>query len=224
MKKANEYRNILNNIIASKKKTGKLNETQIGYVKCLIDNAETQKSLIAVTITSLLKKIIVPSQDIRLHRKEFKNGYSGRGLNTQVVTPWLKEYFPRFAPKESGWLTRSIEQPHPFTENFPGKIRNSKVKKAFLVILNDVEEKKYSSKSYLETIVAELLIKLAENEATAKIEKIAASDFLTIDIITEMLEKHFSKYTFNIGEEFKSGSDIKELHISEWKKILGESE
>lgn len=102
------------------------------WLNILVDNIENQKSVVAVTITSLLKKIVSPKQDIRLHREEFEGGYSGRSLDTNVVTPWLKEHFPRFAPKESGWLTRSIEQPRPFTMDFPGKIRNKDVKNAFL--------------------------------------------------------------------------------------------
>jgi phosphoribosyl-ATP pyrophosphohydrolase len=104
---------------------------------------------IAVLITSLLKKVVSPNQDIRLNRKEFEGGYSGRSLDTHAITPWLKHHFPRFAPKESGWLTRSIEQPHPFNKEFPGKIRNKKVKEAFLSILDSIEsesKKEYGAK------------------------------------------------------------------------------
>jgi DNA (cytosine-5)-methyltransferase 1 len=50
---------------------------------------------------------------------------------------------------ESGWLTRSIEQAHPFTLDFPGKIRNPAVKAAFLGILDDVETKRADAFTYL---------------------------------------------------------------------------
>ncbi|HAL45457.1 MAG TPA: hypothetical protein DCP47_06030 [Phycisphaerales bacterium] len=195
MKQANEHLNILNDALAAsrKKQTGTISKTQIGYVKCLVDNAEAQKSLIAVTITSLIEKIRNPAQDVRLHRSEFKGGYSGRSLDTRIITPFLKKHFPRFAPKESGWLTRSIEQPHPFTMNFPGKIRNEAVKKAFLAILNDVEEKKQPSRVYLEIILAELLKKCGkESKIAANTKNAIVADILKIDIIIEMLEKHFS--------------------------------
>jgi hypothetical protein len=76
-----------------------LTAEQTSYAKTLIDNAEMQKSLIAVVMTSLLKKIKNPSQDIRLHRNEFEGGYSGRTLDTNVVTPWLKQHFRRFATR-----------------------------------------------------------------------------------------------------------------------------
>jgi DNA (cytosine-5)-methyltransferase 1 len=170
-----------------------LSEKQSFYIKTLVDNAETQKSLIAVIITSLLKKKVEPSQDIRLHRGEFDGGYSGRTLDTNVVTPWLKNHFLRFAPKESGWLTRSIEQPHPFNKNFPGKIRNKDTKNAFLSILEDLEQNKANPESYLIAIVMKLLQKTSEENnmlSDATLEHSEAS--LTIDVIIDMLEEHFS--------------------------------
>jgi DNA (cytosine-5)-methyltransferase 1 len=187
---------ILNNVL--KKAQGhrsrkNLTSTQYDYVKLLVDNAETQKSLIAVIMTSLLKKIENPSQDVRLHRDEFEDGYSGRTLDTNVVTPWLKEHFRRFAPKESGWLTRSIEQPHPFTKDFPGKIRNPKAKEAFLSILEDIEEKAVNPENYLTSIFINLLKKTSyEKDILSGVKVGSTETCLTIDKIIEMLEEHFS--------------------------------
>jgi DNA (cytosine-5)-methyltransferase 1 len=170
-----------------------LTAEQAGYVKTLVDNAETQKSLIAVIITSLIKKIEKPSQDVRLHRDEFSEGYSGRSLDTNVVTPWLKEHFRRFAPKESGWLTRSIEQPHPFTKDFPGKIRNLQTKAALLSILEDIEENKVRPESYLTAIILKLLEKTAnEKDILSKATLGSSTGCLTIDVIIDMLETYFS--------------------------------
>lgn len=172
--------------------TRNLTEKQASYVKTLIDNAETQKSLIAVIITSLIKKIEKPSQDVRLHRDEFDGGYSGRSLDTNVVTPWLKEHFRRFAPKESGWLTRSIEQPHPFTKDFPEKIRNPQTKAAFLSILEDIEENKVGPENYLTVITLKLLEKTANEKGILSKSILGGTACLTIDVIIEMLKKHFS--------------------------------
>jgi DNA (cytosine-5)-methyltransferase 1 len=170
-----------------------LTKEQANNVNILVDNAETQKSLIAVIITSLTKKIEKPSQDIRLHRDEFSEGYSGRSLDTNVVTPWLKEHFRRFAPKESGWLTRSIEQPHPFTKDFPGKIRNQQAKTAFLSIFADVEENHVNPESYLTAIILKLLEKTAnDKEILSRIKLCDVNACLTIDVIINMLEEHFS--------------------------------
>ena len=50
-----------------------------------IQKIETDKSLIQVIITTLLKKIIKPEQDIRLHMAKFPNGYSARVIDTKVT-------------------------------------------------------------------------------------------------------------------------------------------
>ena len=170
-----------------------LSEVNLKNITILIDNSETQKSIIAVIITSLLKKIVNPKQDVRLHRSEFPNGYSGRSLDTNVVTPWLKQHFTRISPKESGWLTRSIEQPHPFTKNFPGKIRNKEVKEAFLTILEDVENKNVAPKRYLTAIILMLLSKTkAEEKLLKKVKIERQSDSITIHVVIEMLKEHFA--------------------------------
>jgi len=170
-----------------------LSAHQLEHITTIVNNAETQKSVLAVLITCLLKKIESPSQDVRLHREEFKDGYSGRGLDTNVVTPWLKEHFPKFAPKESGWLTRSIEQPHPFTKNFPGKIRNVNVKNAFLSILEDVEEKKSVAEKYLISMLILLLDKTEKELGIMEmITNVKSTGSITINLILEMLKEHFS--------------------------------
>ena len=42
--------------------------------------------------------------------------------------------------KESGWLTRSLEQNIPYNLDSPGKIRDAHVKSAFLNLINNIEE------------------------------------------------------------------------------------
>ncbi|MBR0150142.1 MAG: hypothetical protein IJP89_02135 [Synergistaceae bacterium] len=43
------------------------------------------------------------------------------------------------AMSESGLLTRSLEQPHPYTMDYPGKISPISVKSAFLEIIDRVQ-------------------------------------------------------------------------------------
>jgi len=160
------------------------------WVKALVKNIEKQKSVIAVVITSLLKKIVVPEQDIRLHRDSFKGGYSGRSLDTKVVTPWLKEKFQRYAPKESGWLTRSFEQDHPYSLDYPGKIKY--VKEPFLRILNDVEENNTDPALFLKCLLCLLLKRYSKDiQVVESISTEKRGEVLTIDIIIKMLEEHF---------------------------------
>ena len=119
-----------------------LSEPQQKWVETIVEKAESQKAVLTVLITSLAKKIETPTQDIRYHKKELPNGYSGRSFDTSYVTPFIAEKFQRFAMKSgSGWLTRSLEQAHPYTLTYPGRILDKAVREAFLQILNDIEEK-----------------------------------------------------------------------------------
>ena len=54
-------------------------------IDLFLDKIETDKSLVQVIITSILKKIITPEQDIRVHMAKLENGYSARVLDTQVT-------------------------------------------------------------------------------------------------------------------------------------------
>jgi len=60
-------------------------------VDVLIDKIDSNKSLVSALVTSLIKKIHKPTQDIRLHRTDFENGYSARVLDTQVTSPFFKD-------------------------------------------------------------------------------------------------------------------------------------
>ena len=179
-----------------------LSESQQKWVETIVEKAESQKAVLAVIITSLVKKIENPIQDVRYHNKELPNGYSGRGFDTQHVTPFIHEKFQRFSMKGgSGWLTRSLEQAHPFTLEFPGKIRNRPVKKAFLEILNDIEENRADPQKYLHTIFASL-IDFMENSKVVNLNLFESaddnsaqapqSDRITIGDIVNLLRYHFS--------------------------------
>ena len=161
------------------------------WVRVVVAGAESQKAVLTVLVTSLVKKIEMPSQDIRFHKVELPNGYSGRSFDTEYVTPFIREKFSRLAMKESGWLTRSLEQVHAFTLDFPGKIRNTSVKNAFLHILNDIEENQASAEEYLSALF-ELLIDHTESSKIV-IEPIVRDrrDSISIENIIEMLRDHF---------------------------------
>lgn len=178
-----------------------LSESQKNWITIITEKAESQKAVLAVLITSLTKKIETPAQDIRYHKKELLNGYSGRGFDTRHVTPFIREKFQRFAMKGgSGWLTRSLEQAHPYTLEYLGKIRDTAVKNSFLQILNDVEENQADPKKYLQAIFAFLIdvmarphvsLSLFENTDKDSIQS-SQSDTITINTIVNSLKYHFS--------------------------------
>ena len=178
----------------------KLNDNQRNWLFKVVSNAESFKAIVTVLTTSLVKKIENPKQDIRYHKNELRGGYSGRTFDTKFITPFFKKYFPRFAMKESGWLTRSIEQPSPFTFKFPGKIRNKEVKRVFLQILNDIEENKADPKNYLIALFILLAREIIRSNSLLSKHKLNfQKKNLTINLIIENLKEHFFTKYKNAG-------------------------
>lgn len=157
--------------------------------------SESQKGVISVLVTSVTKKIETPRQDVRYHQDQLQGGYSGRTLDTQYVTPFMKKNFRRIAMKEAGWLTRSLEQPYPYTLDYQGKIRNKEVRNAFLQILNDVEVNNADPEKYLVSLFI-LLIRQSSSIQTLISKKPVVPAEVSIDLIVSRLESHFfGKYT-----------------------------
>lgn len=83
------------------------------FLKPIISRAEYCKGVLTVVITSLVYKIHHPEQDIRNHQVGIQGGYFGRSFDSKYITPFLQSNgWP--AMKESGWLTRSLEQKVPY--------------------------------------------------------------------------------------------------------------
>ena len=119
-----------------------------GHCQVIVDNQESNKGVLAALITLLLKKLHTPEQDIRLHQAQLEGGFSGRGLDTRIITPFLREQsFPHMA--ESGWLTRSLEQENPYDLAYPGNIRPATVKAAFLHLIDGVQCQGLSTENVL---------------------------------------------------------------------------
>lgn len=167
-----------------------LTEQQLKWVEVVVEKEESLKGVYSVLVSSLTYKSTHPSQDVRYHKVELDNGYSGRTFDTKHVTPFLKSKQFFGAMKESGWLTRSLEQVHPFTLDFPGRINNKDVKSAFLKILNDVEENGASAEEYLLNIFRLSIIEKSKKTVTL-INPIKSESELNIEQIIEFLDKHF---------------------------------
>ena len=184
-----------------------LSGSQQRWIETIVEKAESQKAVLAVLITSVTKKIETPTQDVRYHKTELPNGYSGRSFDTSYVTPFIAEKFQRFAMKSgSGWLTRSLEQAHPYTPTYPGRILNKAVREAFLQILNDIEENQADPKKYLYAIFVSLINVMERSTANLDLLEMAdegsaqipQSDTVTIDMIVDLLKYHFS-YNYRVA-------------------------
>ncbi|MEQ9234050.1 hypothetical protein [Coleofasciculus sp. E2-BRE-01] len=163
-------------------------DTYKDFISKIANNCTRLKGVYTVLITLLVHKTLNPDQDIRFHQAQI-GGFSGRNIDKQYITPTLQELgLPAMA--ESGWLTRSLEQPKPYTLDYPGKIGNKSVKEAFLNLIDWVQ--KNSDKA--ELVLRILLWQVIQNTNFTKIEitKIENNARLNIKLIVNSLEEHFN--------------------------------
>lgn len=125
-------------------------------LRIIAKNGERAKGVLTVTLTSIVYKVLHPDQDVRLHQAGMPNGYSGRSFDSAYITPFLKRNrLP--AMSESGWLTRSLEQSHPYTMDYPGKITPNELKAAFLHTQNSLAERPHIAAHFAVTLLGQLL-------------------------------------------------------------------
>lgn len=182
-------------------RTQSLHSKKAGFtddVNLLIADIDNNKSLIGVIITSLLKKILSPEQDIRLHKVEFEGGYSARVLDTKVTAPFFKKYFLKYSNKETSFLTKTTRSDVEFTfENETRlSIRNKPVRKAFINIIESVQRKKFTAKECIQYFFVKL-IELKEQQEKfyqkelIQIESKIKKRKINIDDVISLLIEHF---------------------------------
>lgn len=173
-----------------------LSADSIKELKIIVDNAESLKAVLGVSLTSIVYKIYQPAQDIRLHQENMVGGYSGRSFDTKFVTPFLQNNFAHFAMAESAWLTRSLEQPFPYALDYQGKIRNKLLKQAFLKLLDRLQREKEVAEKLLTALFALMLEKSAAHENLFAASEILGN--LTISKIVEAVGQHIF-YRYGVG-------------------------
>lgn len=146
-----------------------------------------RKGVYTVLVTLLYYKYIKPEQDIRYFQAGMPGGFSARSYDTANITPVLKKLgLPSMS--ESGWLTRSLEQPYPYDFNYNGKIPEV-LKQPFLKILDYVQKNPMKAKDCL----CVLLLKVKEivSQQHINITPLTNPDTLTIEAIISGLQQHF---------------------------------
>lgn len=173
-----------------------INEKYTNFLSVIGDSAEKRKGVYTVLVTLLYYKYLHPKQDIRQHQKQLPGGFSGRTFDTNEVTPVLKRMgLPAMA--ESGWLTRSLEQPKAYDFNYPGKIPE-KLKIPFLSILDFIQKNPAFALKFLRFLLNRAIETAKKNKIS--IVPLKNPEHLTIDKIIFCLEEHFKKkYGTNNG-------------------------
>jgi len=164
-------------------------------VDLLIEKIDSNKSILAALVTSLMKKIVDPKQDVRLHRTDFKGGYSARSLDTKITTPFFKKYFPKYANKESSFLTLATRERIKWNlkEGNNLKIRNKELKASFINVFEQIENNKIKPELYLNYIFYKLIELTKGNEKIFKSanKKTKQTARINIPKILKMLNAHF---------------------------------
>ena len=163
-----------------------IDSKQIMNILLIADWSFKKKGVYTVLTTLLYYKYLHPEQDVKLHQGRFENGFSARGFDTKFVTPVLKKLgLPAMA--ESGWLTRSLEQPYPYTKDYNGAIGT--LKAPFLEILDYVEKNDGVALNCLRILLNRVGVLAKEN--TVEITPLEQIGEITIDKIVFALEEHF---------------------------------
>ncbi len=155
---------------------------------------ENQKGLFTVLITLGIHKILFPEQDIRKHQHSIHDGFSGRTIDTKFITPTLRELdLPSM--RESGWLTRSLEQPHAYDKSYPGKIKTGK--ETFLNLVHFIE----TQSVFAEEIILSILKSLNEIKKRNQIilKPLISPEKLSLDNIFSGLETLVNKKYSSAG-------------------------
>lgn len=192
------------------------------HVDVIGKNIESQKGVYTVLITLGVHKLLFPNQDIRYHQDNMEGGFSGRSIDTKFITPTLKN-LGLTSMSESGWLTRSLEQPYPYNWDYNGKISNRKVKNSFLFIVDFYETKSLLLvRNILRTLLNYSIIIREKNKV--EIKPISNPDTVTIEKVINSLTNLFGE-TFHISGGSKlpvlSFYSIYSILIKEIKRFDG---
>ncbi|MCZ2200397.1 DNA methyltransferase [Cylindrospermopsis raciborskii] len=162
-----------------------------------IERIETDKSLTQVIITTLLKKIIKPQQDIRLHMAKFPNGYSARVLDTKVTTPFFKRKFLKYANKETAFLTKATraEIIWNFEEGIKLPLKSKILVEPFLKLIDKIENQTIDIEQCLVYILSQLYFLCQSHKVVfSETLKVANSvNIININRVVKMVEKHFEE-------------------------------
>lgn len=167
-----------------------LSEDTLSFLKVITDNIDRNKGVYTVLVTLLVHKLLEPEQDIRYFQEKMKGGFSARTIDTKYITPTLKELgLPSMA--ESGWLTRSLEQPYPYTTSYKGEISGKGMKEAFLKVIDSFQKDVKITENLLRLIINSAITFKKNNHI--EIKKISNDNDMLISTIISILEKHFTE-------------------------------
>ncbi|CAG8623922.1 8344_t:CDS:2 [Ambispora leptoticha] len=144
-----------------------ISDEMMNFLKIITDNIDKNKGVYTVLITLMVHKLLEPEQDIRLHKIEFKNGFSGRTIDTKHITPTLREL------------------------GLPAMAERKGMKEAFLKVIDAFQNDQSITENMLRIILNKAIL-FKENNLI-EIRKLDNADEISITAIIELLKKHFTE-------------------------------
>jgi len=139
-------------------------------------------------VTCLAIKVSDPNVDIRYHQTQIQKnterpaGFNFRGVSELQVYPWLSRN--RFDGAKSGWQTRTLERPKPYTLDYSENIAH--VKDDFLAIFDEIEEREQNAFDALTYLIYKQVVRREDANITLAVPKTQ-----DINVIVELLRSHF---------------------------------
>jgi DNA (cytosine-5)-methyltransferase 1 len=152
--------------------------------------AQAASAVFTNIITCLAIKAARPHADVRYHQTQIQKdtsrpaGVNFRGVSEETVYPWLSRN--RFEGAKSGWQTRTLERPKPYTMTYDENI--AYVKTEFLTVFDEVEEHSQPAFDALTYLVYKQVVRREEVQITLSIPKTK-----DIGTIVELFRTHFFK-------------------------------
>jgi DNA (cytosine-5)-methyltransferase 1 len=128
---------------------------------------------------------------------KFINGYSARVLDTKVTTPFFKSKFPKYANKETAFLTKATraEIIWNFEEGFKLPLRSKSLVTPFLQLIDKIENQTIDIENCLVYILAQLDLISQSQEIvfTETLELVDSVNIININTVMKMVERHFEE-------------------------------
>jgi len=139
-------------------------------------------------VTCLAIKVSNPQVDVRYHQTQIQKnterpaGFNFRGISELQVYPWISRN--RFEGAKSGWQTRTLERPKPYTLGYDENIAH--VKGDFLAIFDELEERGQNAFDALVYLLHKQVVRREDMKITLSIPKTQ-----DINVIVDMFQSHF---------------------------------
>lgn len=117
-----------------------LGKTVAEGLETIVNNFGQNKYLYSILITTLVKKIVHPNQDIRYAQDGLPGGYSNRSTDAAYVTPFLKRHGLTSCAASGAESGTNFERPLPYTLNYDAKPKGKGNREAFLGVIHATQE------------------------------------------------------------------------------------